>query len=121
MVRRPPSSTLFPYTPLFRSPPAGDGGVDVDRARHDDLAGCIVSRIRIFSGRGFEDAAIAHPDVAGFIPTVGRIDDAAARDAGQHNDGPSARCAAIEAIASATERALLACVAATAARVPIAA
>src|SRR3712207_8798771 len=24
MIRRPPRSTLFPYTTLFRSPPAGD-------------------------------------------------------------------------------------------------
>src|SRR6266487_753176 len=26
MIRRPPRSTLFPYTTLFRSPPAGGGG-----------------------------------------------------------------------------------------------
>src|SRR2546422_1191032 len=38
MIRRPPRSTLFPYTPLSRSPPA----VERDRmrphaSRHDDL------------------------------------------------------------------------------------
>src|SRR5260370_27864297 len=26
MIRRPPRSTLFPYTTLFRSPPGRDGG-----------------------------------------------------------------------------------------------
>src|SRR3712207_9580015 len=26
MIRRPPRSTLFPYTTLFRSPGGGDGG-----------------------------------------------------------------------------------------------
>src|SRR3712207_8606484 len=34
MIRRPPRSTLFPYTPLFRS--AGDGG---RRGGHEALAG----------------------------------------------------------------------------------
>src|SRR2546430_8310748 len=29
MIRRPPRSTLFPYTTLFRSEPLGVGGVDV--------------------------------------------------------------------------------------------
>src|SRR3712207_7194068 len=30
MIRRPPRSTLFPYTTLFRSPSANVGGVDAD-------------------------------------------------------------------------------------------
>src|SRR5688572_32486638 len=39
MIRRPPRSTLFPYTTLFRSTARGDG-VQVDRLRpHLDLAG----------------------------------------------------------------------------------
>ena len=29
MIRRPPDSTLFPYTTLFRSDLSGDGFVDV--------------------------------------------------------------------------------------------
>src|SRR5438128_4140109 len=33
MIRRPPRSTLFPYTTLFRSRPAHDGGAERDRAR----------------------------------------------------------------------------------------
>src|SRR2546430_11946648 len=33
MIRRPPRSTLFPYTTLFRSPPlAGGGGIDMPSA-----------------------------------------------------------------------------------------
>src|SRR3712207_7948845 len=31
MIRRPPRSTLFPYTTLFRSVGRHDGGLDVER------------------------------------------------------------------------------------------
>src|SRR5688572_32004124 len=31
MIRRPPRSTLFPYTTLFRSRPVGDHGVVTER------------------------------------------------------------------------------------------
>src|SRR3712207_7683008 len=34
MIRRPPRSTLFPYTTLFRSPPRLGGGVPSRRSRH---------------------------------------------------------------------------------------
>src|SRR2546422_8864128 len=37
MIRRPPRSTLFPYTTLFRSPPLGD--VVADRAAQHRIAG----------------------------------------------------------------------------------
>src|SRR3712207_7779994 len=33
MIRRPPRSTLFPYTTLFRSRGGGDGGLDGSEAR----------------------------------------------------------------------------------------
>src|SRR5689334_25041728 len=33
MIRRPPRSTLFPYTTLFRSSQAGPGGVDLQLLR----------------------------------------------------------------------------------------
>src|SRR3712207_7016650 len=33
MIRRPPRSTLFPYTTLFRSQHQGDDGVDADAER----------------------------------------------------------------------------------------
>src|SRR2546427_7508279 len=32
MIRRPPRSTLFPYTTLFRSAQTGEGGRNTDRA-----------------------------------------------------------------------------------------
>src|SRR2546430_11175750 len=37
MIRRPPRSTLFPYTTLFRSQPSGAPGVPHDRVRHHHL------------------------------------------------------------------------------------
>src|SRR2546425_13090051 len=41
MIRRPPRSTLFPYTTLFRSLHAGDGAARVDEL-HDPLEPCDV-------------------------------------------------------------------------------
>src|SRR5690625_6500870 len=39
MIRRPPRSTLFPYTTLFRSLPGVSlGGGDVDASRHGGCA-----------------------------------------------------------------------------------
>src|SRR3712207_8952091 len=34
MIRRPPRSTLFPYTTLFRSPGAAHGGIDSMNGMH---------------------------------------------------------------------------------------
>src|SRR3712207_6976008 len=34
MIRRPPRSTLFPYTTLFRSQPPVDGAAPLQRALH---------------------------------------------------------------------------------------
>src|SRR2546429_6417137 len=48
MIRRPPRSTLFPYTPLFRSPPAFGAGRALERAP---------SRGRDRRQRASEDAA----------------------------------------------------------------
>src|SRR2546427_2220600 len=40
MIRRPPRSTLFPYTTLFRSEkPAVDGNVAAIHVEHDDVTG----------------------------------------------------------------------------------
>src|SRR5438105_15134249 len=39
MIRRPPRSTLFPYTTLFRSPAAGAAGVSGDLRAGDALPG----------------------------------------------------------------------------------
>src|SRR3712207_9229375 len=41
MIRRPPRSTLFPYTTLFRSP---EGVDDLAGAPHDHLAAVAVDR-----------------------------------------------------------------------------
>src|SRR3712207_7689803 len=48
MIRRPPRSTLFPYTTLFRSQ-AGQGGVAVQPAEHllhDELVGLLHRQLR---------------------------------------------------------------------------
>src|SRR3712207_8285616 len=38
MIRRPPRSTLFPYTTLFRSDDVGDGAVTVGNLEREDGA-----------------------------------------------------------------------------------
>src|SRR2546422_1757066 len=63
MIRRPPRSTLFPYTTLFRSPPGPDG-------RHGGPGGCASAlwrdRRRIPSGS---------PRVGGGGPGPGRSEE----------------------------------------------
>src|SRR3712207_8501556 len=58
MIRRPPRSTLFPYTTLFRSLPLGYDLVLL--ARHQHLAGprvrVVVRRHHVPVGPGREDA-----------------------------------------------------------------
>src|SRR3712207_7218461 len=39
MIRRPPRSTLFPYTTLFRSKPSNDGKPPCKRRPNNDLSG----------------------------------------------------------------------------------
>src|SRR2546430_13631847 len=39
MIRRPPRSTLFPYTTLFRSPTLSDAGPSAVRLRVDPVEG----------------------------------------------------------------------------------
>src|SRR3712207_9055110 len=56
MIRRPPRSTLFPYTTLFRSEPTNDLDVDTLRALEEallDFAGCavVISHDRWFLDR----------------------------------------------------------------------
>src|SRR3712207_9309392 len=59
MIRRPPRSTLFPYTTLFRS---ADARRQVLRRGHD-----LPRRVRLRIGRGLEDAEglIGRPTAAG--------------------------------------------------------
>src|SRR3712207_8575422 len=62
MIRRPPRSTLFPYTTLFRSPPdrgrgpAPPGDADLGqrlrRPRHAPERGATVARVRRRARRG---------------------------------------------------------------------
>src|SRR2546430_11035402 len=51
MIRRPPRSTLFPYTTLFRSSLVDPGRVDlVDAdARDDPLVGVLVPRVDVLA------------------------------------------------------------------------
>src|SRR3712207_7130781 len=65
MIRRPPRSTLFPYTTLFRSPPAAGGPgiyqrmVDLARHRHpvQDVQRGRPSERLLTAGRGRAPAA----------------------------------------------------------------
>src|SRR2546426_3152155 len=62
MIRRPPRSTLFPYTTLFRSPVL-DGDRGGDRPRHEPLAhrarrGCRPQGAAQTHSRAARDAAL---------------------------------------------------------------
>src|SRR5687768_18212444 len=70
MIRRPPRSTLFPYTTLFRSPPAeGFGNLD----ERPDPRRCVTSDRDFDADRGTTEFAIRA------LERVAAID-AAARD-----------------------------------------
>src|SRR2546427_6912346 len=65
MIRRPPRSTLFPYTTLFRSPSFGgtasiDGGVSVDASPWPGLAGWCVELSGPVSATAVTDASGAY-------------------------------------------------------------
>src|SRR2546426_9806140 len=50
MIRRPPRSTLFPYTTLFRSGFVGEAGLPADyplAARHEGLAQAVLNGVRL--------------------------------------------------------------------------
>src|SRR5258706_7067463 len=56
MIRRPPRSTLFPYTTLFRSsvaalahqqPPGGRGAREAELAHHGALGQCLADVLRV--------------------------------------------------------------------------
>src|SRR2546426_11228407 len=99
MIRRPPRSTLFPYTTLFRSlaaglvhefldaprmnPPVGDQPLEREpahlaphriEARHHHGVGCVVDD-NVHTGGGFEGpdvAALAPDDAALHLVEIGR-------------------------------------------------
>src|SRR5688572_30938497 len=62
MLRRPPRSTLFPYTTLFRSKTVG-GGVDV-RGERGDLVAQLFEVVGVGAGGvGGKHRALLGPDV----------------------------------------------------------
>src|SRR2546430_12602902 len=81
MIRRPPRSTLFPYTTLFRSLDLGGGGESGQRA------GCAVSKRSVVSGfleRSCSDADECDLDRTEPVTTAARkaaAKEAAAREA----------------------------------------
>src|SRR5689334_23571134 len=81
MIRRPPRSTLFPYTTLFRSRPR-DGGRRAGRGRR------LGEPFRSFPGFGEDGLVEAH---GGALPVRDEraLDEAAV--AGQHGDRKSTR------------------------------
>src|SRR5438067_2352170 len=105
MIRRPPRSTLFPYTTLFRS------FVDLDEEFH----------LRIAEGAGLPIVARLLGQLRGFVRIM-RLGAERVRDASPAVDEHAAIVAAIEARdADAAEAALLAHLeASNASHVPIA-
>src|SRR5258708_12733590 len=63
MIRRPPRSTLFPYTTLFRSPALHQIQVDIELIQnpHDDMIDHIVHRTRmVIKSRNRRDRSEEH-------------------------------------------------------------
>src|SRR2546427_10462935 len=79
MIRRPPRSTLFPYTTLFRSAPAsepgvpqgGRGGTPVRARRHHDHRRAPAAR----AARGPDGGAARRGAAVGPGPRVGEGED----------------------------------------------
>ena len=66
----------------------------------------IISRVGSgFTRRGLDDATVTDPDVAGLVPTIGRIDDPSPGEMRQHDQAPVGRAVAISARTCATETA----------------
>src|SRR3712207_7579854 len=63
MIRRPPRSTLFPYTTLFRSRPELEDVADLHRLEHVERAGLAV-RARLAGLRGAQVGPVVGFDVA---------------------------------------------------------
>ena len=57
---------------------AGDMGMDVDGAGHDDMAGDVMRLVGLAPVRARDDAAVLEPDVADGVGPVDGIDDMAA-------------------------------------------
>src|SRR3712207_757897 len=70
MIRRPPRSTLFPYTTLFRSPPSPE---EIDAFLKDDSPGAYERQVdRLLASPRFgERMAVSWLDLARYADTVG--------------------------------------------------
>src|SRR3712207_8223476 len=75
MIRRPPRSTLFPYTTLFRS----QGFLDLHRAGEPLLIPnpWDAGSAKLLASLGFEALATTS---AGFAATLGRVDNSVTRE-----------------------------------------
>src|SRR3712207_9553209 len=62
MIRRPPRSTLFPYTTLFRSSPLGRV---LGREWHRDTAYGVAARSYVRSGRSDDEWISSHLELRG--------------------------------------------------------
>src|SRR2546422_7881997 len=62
MIRRPPRSTLFPYTTLFRSQVLAGGGEDRQHARRPEPG------LHVPAHGGVRRVAMADPPAAGAVP-----------------------------------------------------
>src|SRR5216684_7081817 len=58
MIRRPPRSTLFPYTTLFRSPARGPGPLRADAARAGGARPGDRKSTRLNSSHGYSSYAV---------------------------------------------------------------
>src|SRR5256885_10106356 len=80
MIRRPPRSTLFPYTTLFRSPTVIDKAVFQKAKRNntiDDLVLKKLETLHIPPSRQTTDAEFirrAYLDAAGILPTAAQTE-----------------------------------------------
>src|SRR3712207_8804918 len=63
MIRRPPRSTLFPYTTLFRSPADSPHSPLATRPRSDQSAPATASLMRLRHGPAEADLAVVDADV----------------------------------------------------------
>src|SRR3712207_7832031 len=72
MIRRPPRSTLFPYTTLFRSDARRRRVLDRDRGRLQDLRALGAAHLGD-RRRGEELVAVVHGDDAVLQPAVARL------------------------------------------------
>src|SRR5436853_1269987 len=96
-------------------------GMDVDGARHHDLAACIETLVRAAIAGLRADPAIANPQICDLVAGMGWIDDPAAFDAGQQGCALSLDSAVlIISSARATDTAPLSRVACVRTSVPVA-